>query len=364
VFWPCSPLQAQPLRAPESDGLPLSISATEEVFTLSSLQLIYLLPLLVCAFMAALAPAGAQGPATPAASGRIPVAMYPPGQDNGRCFRDLFERPGDWAQTRGLISALGYADHVMNRQFTDDQLRAWLPRLQEWGLKLELEVGAVKEWGPTGEETFNAQSPMWDRFRRLGATISAIAMDEPLCCVRTHLKKPDEYAVQETANFIALVRERYPEILIGDIEPAPFLSTPELINWVEALQQRLADMQVRGLDFFRLDVDWVHYVLGNGAWPDIKAFEQYCRGKKINFSLIYWAADYPALQRRGLADDATWYVSIMRQGYDYTQVGGAPDQYVIESWIGAPSHSVPETGDWTFTRSVLDFAKRFARRGK
>ena len=125
---------------------------------------------------------------------------------------------------------------------------------------MELEVGAVKEWGPTGEATFNAESPMWDRFQRLGATLGAVAMDEPLCCVRSNLKRPAEYAVQETANFIALVRKRYPEVLIGDIEPAPFLSTPELIGWVEALQKRLADMGVRGLDFFRLDVDWVHYV--------------------------------------------------------------------------------------------------------
>jgi hypothetical protein len=51
----------------------------------------------------------------------------------------------------------------------------------------------------------------------------------------------------------------------------------------------------------------------------------------------------------------------MHQGNDYAFVGGAPDQYVIESWIGAPSHSVPETGEWTFTRSVRDFCRKFVR---
>ncbi|MCX6903448.1 MAG: hypothetical protein NTW03_08225, partial [Verrucomicrobia bacterium] len=65
-----------------------------------------------------------------------------------------------------------------------------------------------------------------------------------------------------------------------------------------------------------------------------------------------------------LADDATWYVSVMRQGYDYAMVGGAPDQYVIESWIGAPSRSVPETDPWSFTRSVRDFGQRFLKNGK
>jgi hypothetical protein len=306
----------------------------------------------------------AQQPAAPAA-GAVPiVAMYPPGQDNGRCFRDLFERPDEWKQTRRAIGVLGYADHVMNRQFTDDQLKAWLPRLQEWGIKLELEVGAVKEWGPTGEKTFNAESPMWDRFQRLGGSIYSISLDEPLCCVRNSLKKPDEYAVQETANFIALVRKRYPQMLVGDIEPCPFIPVPEMIRWIEALQQRLAEMQVRGLDFFRVDVDWLHYVRGHGSWPDIKGLELFCRSRKIPFSLIYWAADYPELQRRGLADDATWYVSVMRQGNDYANIDGSPDQYVIESWIGAPSQSVPETGDWTFTRSALDFTHRFVKRGQ
>jgi hypothetical protein len=43
---------------------------------------------------------------------------------------------------------------------------------------------------------------------------------------------------------------------------------------------------------------------------------------------------------------------------------GAPDQYVVESWIEAPPHSVPETDAWTFTRSVLDFSRTFVKREK
>ena len=83
--------------------------------------------------------------------------------------------------------------------------------------------------------------------------------------------------------------------------------------------------------------------------------------RKLPFSLIYWAADYPLLKSAGMADDSTWYISIMRQASDYFSVGGSPDEYVIESWIDAPSHSVPETDPWTFSRSVLDFCRRFVR---
>ena len=67
----------------------------------------------------------------------------------------------------------------------------------------------------------------------------------------------------------------------------------------------------------------------------------------------------PALKRKGLANDATWYIGVFRQAHDYALVGGSPDEYVIESWVDGPSRAVPETADWTFTRSVLDFGRVF-----
>jgi hypothetical protein len=84
--------------------------------------------------------------------------------------------------------------------------------------------------------------------------------------------------------------------------------------------------------------------------------------RKLPFSLIYWASEQPALEKMGLSDDSTWYVSIMQQGYDYAMVHGRPDQYVIESRLKAPSKSTPESEQWTFTRSVLDFTRRFVKR--
>jgi hypothetical protein len=167
-------------------------------------------------------------------------------------------------------------------------------------------------------------------------------MDEPLICCRKHINKPDDYAVQEPANFIALVRQHYPEMLIGDIETYPSMSPEDHIWWLNALEKRLAEMQVRGIDFYRLDVNWVTFTLRNtGTWREVKELENFCRARKMPFSLIYWAADYPALDRKELADDSTWYVSIMQQGYDYALVDGAPDQYVVQSWLDAPSRSTP-----------------------
>jgi hypothetical protein len=296
------------------------------------------------------------------------VWMMPPGEPKARCLRELFAQPEGWTETRASVTVLGCTAAQLTNNFSDEELRAWLPQIEKWGLKLGLEVGAVKEWGTTGRKVFDAQRGQWDRLLSLGGRISAIAMDEPLCCVRQRLKKPDAYAVEETANFVALVRKNYPQIRIGDIEPYPSLQREELLAFIDALQARLTAMNVRGLDFFRLDVDWNHFTIGNklcaGNWPDVKKLELACRQRKLPFSLIYWAADYGRMKKLELADDATWYVGVMRQGYDYAFVGGAPDEYVIESWVGAPSRSLPETEEWTFARSVRDFCRRFVNAKK
>ena len=123
--------------------------------------------------------------------------MIPPSASDGQCLRQLFTKPESWVETRSMVKVLGYADHQLNRQFKDDELRAWLPMIERWGLKLGLEVGAVKPWGTTGQKTFEVQRKMWDRFQSLGGRIHAMAMDEPLCCVRKDFKKPDAYAVEE-----------------------------------------------------------------------------------------------------------------------------------------------------------------------
>lgn len=294
---------------------------------------------------------------------RPEVWMIPTAAADGFALRELFAAPEAWKETRSRVDVLGYADHMLDRQFTDGELRAWLPQLERWGLKLGLEVGAIKPWGLTGQRAFEVQKPKWDRFQSLGGKIHAIALDEPLVCCRAHIHKPDAYAIEETAQFIARVRQHFPEIRIGDIEGYPSISMKDLLAFIDALQSRLQQMKVRGLDFFRLDVDWNHFTLGGklhpGSWPEVQQLELACRQRKIPFGLIYWAADYPAMRRLGIGDDSTWYVGIMRQGYDYRFVHGAPDQVIIQSWVGAPSRALPETAPWSFTRSVRDFVDRF-----
>ena len=178
---------------------------------------------------------------------------------------------------------------------------------------------------------------MWDRFQRLGGNIYAIAMDEPLVCTRKHIDKPDDYAVQETADFVALVRRHYPQILVGDIETYPSFPVggPHLVD--RGPSEAISREEGPRLDFYCLDVDWVTFTIRNvGSWREVKKLEQYCRSRKLPFSLIYWASwlsgfESPRTGRRlnlvCHADAAG--IRLLRS------VDGSPDQYVIESWVGA-----------------------------
>lgn len=281
----------------------------------------------------------------------------PPGRAE---VAEMFHSPDGWQELRKYVTGVILADHSLN-QIDDAELTLWFRRMNEWHINLELEVGAIKPWSVKGDETYQKDVGSWQRAEHLGGHISSIAMDGPLA---ETLKRglPEQYAVDETVKFIALVREHYPGVRIGDIEPFPSLPVQTHLGWLDALQGALARKGIRGLDFCRLDVNWVVFVTEDkGNWRGVKQIEDGCHDRKISFSLIYWASDYPPLKARGFADNETWYTSIMAQGYSYAAVGGKPDQYVVESWIGAPTVALPEEDRSSFAGSVLQFARRFVK---
>jgi hypothetical protein len=295
-------------------------------------------------------------------AGSLPLFVIgPPGHSGLPGVHDLCEYPDQWKAVRADAGELLCSDHTFKKD-SDPDVARWLAQLQSWNLKLELEVGAVKPWGPTGEETFRKERVNWDRILRLGGHIASIAMDEPLSACRREEKKPDRYAVEETANFIALVQQNYPDIKVIEIEPYPSIPLADHKIWIASLQKALADRNLKPLIAYRLDVDWLNFSIRSlGSWREVKELEDYCHSVGLPFSLIYWSAGYGYWEKRKMADDSTWYTGIMGMGYDYASVGGKPDQYVIESWVGAPSTVVPETNALSFTGSALYFYNKFVK---
>jgi hypothetical protein len=294
------------------------------------------------------------------------VWLFPSPFEDGRTLKELFEKASGWQQTRQHITGIAYADHWLNSQFNDAQLRAWLPQLSRWGLKLGLEVGAVKPHTPTGQQAFDNDHPKWDRFIADGGHIDNIAMDEPYVTTARNLHLPAQYGVEQTAQFVALVRRAYPGMAVGDIEPYPSFQPAELMQWVDALQARLRQSGVKGIDFLRLDVDWMHFHPGDpkGAlgWQGVRMIEAECHRRHLPFSLIYWAADYPSLRHADRQTDQTWTDGILDEAARYAAAGGRPDEIMVESWLlspeAVPAHAVPENNPNTMTGSVLALESR------
>ena len=299
-----------------------------------------------------------------------------------------------WQETLAAIDIIGYADHVLFGSRDEDMRLIPYPRevheavfevMNQIGLPLALEVGAVKPWGRTGLSAFTQQNnSFWKNFIERGATIAGIVMDEPLSAVfnryDTHFadlipeNTPEakfEYAIEETAYFMQLVREEYPDWFIACIGVYPNFDADETILWIDALEARLAEKGVRGQEFFRLDVDWNafgknytnalgqrRYISWERGWSEVKRIEDHCRSIGLPFSLVYWAADVaasPVLR----ADPASWLNSILQMGQRYQNAGGRPDQYVIQTWIpNIPEKTLPETDPHSFTYSVVEFNKQ------
>lgn len=291
------------------------------------------------------------------ASHSIPkLVISPPGDG----LRDLFEHANEWAQARSLTGMIVYADHS-TLNFSEGDLRTWLATMRTWNIGLEFEVGALKGWGPTADIAFQMGKPIWDRAMRLGANLVSIVLDEPLAGARA-LQKSDTYAVEQTARFIGLVRQHFPGVRIGDVEPYPGINLEDHMAWLARLQARLQALHIAPLDFYRADVDWVSFAkAGKGSWKGVAALADGTHKAGLPFSLIYWASGYPSENTEGFTGPDTWYVEVMAQGYAVVDAGIHPDQFVLESWIHTPPRTVPEDQDYTFTRSVLDFGRKFVR---
>jgi len=104
---------------------------------------------------------------------------------------------------------------------------------------------------------------------------------------------------------------------------------------------------VRNWPSFQRSIDHGHYLIDLHAWRSPET---------ISFATFVYE------KAAGRLSDKTWYDAIMSQGRAYAATGAVPDQYVIESWISLPKQALPDSADYSYTRSVRDFTRQFVQR--
>ena len=320
------------------------------------------------------------------------VYMYvPPWKDNGENLREIVEKDNHWISTREKIDAIGYWPLLLQLHFTADQRTAFFTKMKEWNKLFVMEIPVVKgnDWcGPmtaldakSAIELYLAQEEL---FKKEGMPeIFMFSFDEPIYAARhviptqisnktleiddyTYSDDPKErmnYGIKETAKFIRDIRKHCPNAKIANIEPYPVMPLDELKYAFDGIQEECKKLGVKGLDSFRVDVDWANMYSGfyKGNWTEMKELCDYVKSKNTDFGMIYWASDMPYLDMKNIKYNTSWYVGIMHQGNILKQIGLEPDEYIIESWIHMDNNMTPESDITSFSRSILDFCNAFVK---
>jgi hypothetical protein len=263
-------------------------------------------------------------------------------------YAELFTMPQDWSIARAKINVFKfYAQNLLedpcdicgrNTLQTFIHVDAFR-KLDTWGLATAIEVGAVKEWGCTGEDEFRVTDGAIRNDQVNGGTVSILAMDEPLLGGEQMVNGQTcgltlEQIAGATKYFMDRVRATYPKMIIGDIEPYPQFSVPELEDWINSLKRHGATPA-----FFHLDVD-VERVLeeNHNVTADLQVMRAFCARQNIPFGVIFTSNWREAGSNRAYFDSTLQWIHTVKDAI------GAPQQMIFQSWEGpAPSgaHEIP-----------------------
>lgn len=282
-------------------------------------------------------------------------------------FPELFSRPGRWPTARDRVDVFKfYGGNVAGPAYDiggDNVLQTFVDvrafqRLRRWNIAITLELGAIKP--------FECSPRPWADYADLtitnvednGGRVSFIAMDEPLLGGQDVLDDLScgfsrKRGARVVATFIDRVNTSHPEVMVGDIEPYPHYSIPELRQWLVALEKAGAAPA-----FFHLDVDMERVrVEGQDVAADLRTLRDFCERRGIPFGVILtsnWTES---------GTDQSYYESTMRWVNTVNDAIGRPLHVVFQSWQGPAAsglHEVPinlpedDPNVYSHTRLILE----------
>ena len=261
-------------------------------------------------------------------------------------YVELFTKPDNWLLARNKVdvfkfytqNALGDPCDICgtNNLQAFEEVDAFR-KLNDWGIAISVEVGAVKTWGCTGHREAEVAAETIANIKRNGGSVSLLSMDEPLIYGQLvdggkSCGQPPIESAAITAQFISQIHQQYPDVLVGDIEPYPHFSAAELEEWIISLEQEGVD-----LAFFHLDID-VERVRFEG-WnvvADLQRLRDFCRQRGIPFGVIMISNWKAAGSNRAYFESTLQWVNTVNTAI------GKPDHVIFQSWQGPASSGAYE----------------------
>ena len=269
-------------------------------------------------------------------------------------YNKLFTDDSSWATARSYVNVFkfyGYSMTAGPNAFTDSQVKLMVSKLNSWDISIALELEPIRT-NPycTGAKNAPEALALMDRLAAYGGRTAYIDIDEAYYhgsksvygCSYSMSRSADE-----TISFMNLIHAKYPDAVIGDIEPYPYFSAATLEQWITTFRQRAG----YELPFFHLDVD-----RNDRHWNinDVKALETFCRGRGIRFGVIYNDNVQPfARSDQGFYQRTMDWASVVKAGRV------TPEDRILQSWNDRPDYNLPDSSGYSFTELVRDFARKY-----
>jgi hypothetical protein len=275
-------------------------------------------------------------------------------------FEDIFDRPELWSRGRRMTKVL-YLRASTLRQWSDGDFieRKLVPRLQEWGMLLALDVAGAT-WASCWADRNSRLIPdvtLIDRIITAGGRVDYIALQSVLSKPLPDPLPPhmaahcppytmnDRY--QDVIWYIGEINARYPEAQVGLID-ALVAHGDDAISIFGALNQAL---QVASLsvDFVHFDHPFHHGESdGDRSWSALARAESYAR------ETLGWSTGVNYVSSTGASQsERQYYEDVLMSRTGFIAAGGRPDWNMVNSWYVVPTRELPEDAEDTYPMTKI-----------
>ena len=264
-------------------------------------------------------------------------------------FFELFEQAQLWSSARSKTGVFFMRASSLKKLNDTDFIESKLvPSLQDWNLRLALDVGGAtwaKCWSNSAAK-LNPDVTMIERIIDAGGTVEFLALQSVLS---KPLPSPlpasmqancPPYTMQDrfedVAWYVASMKALFPDLKIGIID-ALLAHGDDAQGIYTDLVEHL-DQQGLKIDFILFDHPYHHgESSGGSSWASLAALETYVRDDLgLNVGLYHVSSTGAA------SSEQQFYHDVIASHDNYDAAGGRPDYHVISSWWENPTAELPE----------------------
>ena len=282
-------------------------------------------------------------------------------QETESDYFELFKPDAAWSKSAQHVKVFLINGGLLLRQ-SDDEVKAVFADLKRRHIALAIEMGLLSGKGPDGKlqecgvgvEGFGAPDNakvIANRIQRNGGELAFVAMDEPLWYGHHFKGKnscqwPMERVARDMVSRIADLREKFPNVQIGDVEPIGAVQPPDWIEEIAQWTQVYRQITGEKLGFFHADVVWT------GPWQQqLGAVKRVAHERGLKFGVIYDGGGTGKQE-----SDALWTQEAVQRFHAVeANAATAPDDAVFQTWARWPHNMLPETQPGTMTNVVLQY---------